>query len=185
MRRPIWSTSCLQGVAALNAGRAFRHSRVRRPAAAATERTHTSHHGVRVASLCLWIGPLVAHGKHQHAVVFSVGSDASGSGGTTPLSSSSQSAPTGGDEPASARVTMANWGDSQTFVCWRGCCDADGNPVRCSCHAARQQTTIRRCGDSGVSQGHRRDRRGANVRIQMSLAKECPDFLTLEAYKHI
>jgi hypothetical protein len=92
---------------------------------------------------------------------------------------------TGGDEPASARVTMANWGDSQTFVCWRGCCDADGNPVRCSCHAARQQTTIRQCGDSGVSQGHRRDRRGANVGIQMSLAKECPDFLTLEAYKHI
>jgi hypothetical protein len=183
MRRPIWSTSCLQGVAALNAGRASCHSRVRRPTATATERTHTSLHGVRVASLRLWIGPLVAHGKHVAVVFF--GSDASGFGGTTPLTSSSQSAPTGGDEPASARVTMANWGDSQTFVCWRGCCDADGNPVRCSCHAARQQTTIRQCGDSGVSQGHRRDRRGANVGIQMSLAKECPDFLTLEAYKHI
>jgi hypothetical protein len=82
----------LQGVAALNVGRASRHSRVLRPAATATERTHTSHHGVTLASLCLWIGPLVAYSKHVAVVVF--GSDASGFGGTTPLKrSSSQSAP--------------------------------------------------------------------------------------------
>jgi hypothetical protein len=78
---------------------------------------------------------------------------------------------TGGGEPASAHMMVANWGNLKAG--WCGCCVADGNPVRCSCHAARQQTTIRQRRDGGVAESRCRWLRSA------------PDFLTLEAYKHI